>query len=155
MKKLAIILILFSSTAAAQIITKEMVKPLAIRSGLLMFSGFCDGTSEVLKIKYDSFDRVFPNANEQFWNYNISWTNKYKNGAPPTAKFPFSKNALVWTTDGYHLTRAIRNCTMIAAITIPISGHKHKKWYMYATEAGIYYLSYTTGFNLAYDVIFK
>lgn len=126
-----------------------------IFSSVLMFSsGFSDGTSEVLKIKYESFERVFPKANDQFWDYNISWTNKYKNGSPPDAKFIGSKSAFVWTTDGYHLMRMIRNCTMILAVTIPISTEFYKNWRNYVKDGVIYYLAYTAGFNFAYEVVF-
>lgn len=131
------------------------VNPIVLSSSLLLISGFCDGTSEVLKIKYTSFEKVFPNANDQFWNYNISWSNKYKKGSPPDARFPGSKTAFVWTTDGYHMMRMIRNCTMIGAVVIPIGKGFHKNWKQYAKEGIIYYVSYTAGFNLAYDVVFK
>lgn len=128
---------------------------LLFRSGLMLTSGFCDGTSEVLKIKYDSFKKVFPESNDQFWDYSISWTNKYKEGNPPEARFPGSKNLLVWTTDGYHLMRMIRNSTMIVAMTIPLRGGVYKNWRYYVLEGMVYYISYTTGFNLAYDVVFN
>lgn len=130
-------------------------KPIAITSGILIVSGFCDGTSEVLKIKYDSFERVFPNANDQFWDYRISWKNKYKDGNPPDPAFLGSKTSLVWTTDGYHMMRAIRNATMITALVIPLNHISHKNWKDYLKEGVINYFSYTVGFNLAYDVVFK
>jgi len=130
-------------------------KPIAITSGILIVSGFCDGTSEVLKIKYNSFERVFPNANDEFWDYKISWKNKYKDGIPPDPAFLGSKTSLVWTTDGYHMMRAIRNATMITALVIPLNNISHKNWKDYVKEGVINYFSYTVGFNLAYDVVFK
>ena len=42
---------------------------------------------------------------------------------------------------------------MVTAITIPIG--KKKNWKGYAAEAGLSYLSYTLGFTLAWDIIFK
>jgi hypothetical protein len=44
---------------------------------------------------------------------------------------------------------------MVAAVTIPIGKHKSRKWYSYVAESAIYYVSYTAGFNFAYDVVFK
>ncbi len=126
-----------------------------LSSGLLFLSGFSDGTSEVLKIKYESFDRVLPGANPQFWDYRISWVNKYKDGSPPDAEFLGAKSAFVWTTDGYHLMRMIRNSTMIVAVTIPINSGFRKPWQSYVKEGVIYYLAYTAGFNFAYDVVFE
>ena len=139
-------------TGYTQIIPKENIKPLIIKSSLMFVSGFCDGTSEVLKIKYESFDKVI-NGNDQFWDYNISWINKYKDGKPPDERFFGSKTFLVWTTDGYHMMRMARNCTMITAIVIPIG--KRKNWKSYVVEGVCYYISYTAGFNLSYDVVFK
>lgn len=149
---------LYLNTGEIQPVKKQSQKawkPLAITSGLLMISGFCDGTSEVLKIKYNRFESVFPGANDQFWDYNISWKNKYKDGKPPDAAFLGSKTALVWTTDGYHLMRAMRNATMITALVIPLQDIKHKNWKQYLQEGIISYFAYTAGFNLAYDVVFK
>jgi hypothetical protein len=130
-------------------------KHISMRSGLLMISGFSDGTAEVLKVKYECFQRSLPGESDQFWDYNISWKNKYKNGIAPDAKFFGSKNIFVFTTDGYHLMRAIRNSTMIAAMVIPIGSFKNKPLKHYIIEAVVYYVSYTMGFNLAYDVVFK
>jgi len=47
-----------------------------------------------------------------------------------------------------------RNVTMITAITIPI-GRKRKNWKQYVVEGSIYYLSYTAGFNLMYNGVYK
>ena len=51
-------------TTAAQIIPKQDIKPVLIRSGLLMLSGSCDATAEVLRIDYSKFRAVHPRANE-------------------------------------------------------------------------------------------
>jgi len=143
---LTTLLLLIALTAPAQIDWKTV----SIRSAIMFTSGFCDGTSEVLKVKYDRFDKVM-HFNDQFWDYNKSWTNKYS--TYPKERFPMSTTALVWATDGYHMMRMIRNCTMITAIVIPIG--KHKNWKQYAAKGLIYYCSYTAGFNMAYDVIYK
>jgi hypothetical protein len=154
MKTLIAILMMITLTGAAQIVPKESIKPIAIKSGLLFVSGFADATAEVVRINYAHFDAVFPNANPQFWDAKKSQGNKWKNGdASQGEKFLLSSTALVWTTDGYHLTRTIRNCTMIAGLTIGI-GHK-KPFKQYLIEALIYYCSYTVGFSLAYNVIYK
>lgn len=155
MKKLLTILLLFSLTVQAQIIPKEAIKPLAIKSGLMMLSGACDATAEVVRINYSYFDAIFPNANSQFWDAKKSQGNKWKNGNSKNGeKFFLSSTALAWTTDGYHLMRTMRNVTMITAIVIPIGGKK-KNWKQYAAEGLIYYCSYTSGFTLMYNVVFK
>lgn len=133
---------------------KPKVNPIVIRASLMFISGMADGTAETLRINYSDFRDVFPNANEEYWNPNISWHNKWKNGdINQGEKFLFSSRGLVFTTDGYHQMRMIRNVTMITAITIPIG--KPKKFKEYIFEGGIYYLSYTLGFTTTFDLIFK
>lgn len=125
-----------------------------IKSGLMFISGCFDANAEVLRINYNQFDAVFTGANQQFCNPNESWVNKWKNGDYKQGeKFLFSSTALVWTTDGYHLMRTLRNCTMIAAVTINLTGKKPFKQYL--IEALIYYVSYTAGFNFTYNLIYK
>lgn len=126
----------------------------AIRCGLMFVSGMADGTAETLRTNYSDFNAVFPAANDQYWNPSVSWHNKWKNGdIKQGERFPLSSTALVFTTDGYHQMRMIRNAAMIAAITIPIG--KKKNWKGYASEAVTSYLSYTLGFTLTWDLIFK
>lgn len=122
---------------------KEL-KKVVISSTLIGISGAFDGTAEYLKFNY--------NAPSQFWNPSLSWKNKWKNGDPLQGeKFWQSSRALVWTTDGYHLMRMGRNMFMVGAIVINI-GEK-QKWYIYATEFLTYYLAYTTGFTISYELL--
>ncbi len=151
---LTLILLTCTLQAQAQVLTKEDIKPLFVKSGLLCLSGAFDATAEVCRINYSYFDQVFPGADPQFWNPSESAGNKWKNGdSKQGEKFLFSSTALVWTTDGYHLTRMMRNCTMVAALTINIGDKKPFKQYL--IEALIYYMSYTAGFNITYNLIFK
>ena len=151
MNKLLTILLLFTTlTATSQWLDRNT----AIRCGLMFVSGMADGTAETLRTNYSDFNSVFPNANDRYWNPSVSWPNKWKNGdIRQGEKFLFSSTALVWTTDGYHQMRTIRNAAMITAITIPIG--KKKNWKGYVAEAGLSYLSYTLGFTLTWDLIFK
>jgi len=155
MKKLfSLVLILLSLNLSAQLIPKEDLKPILIRSGLMMLSGSFDATAEVLRINYSYFAKVRPNANEMFWNPQKSHVNKWKNGDYKQGeKFPLSSTALVFTTDAYHLFRMGRNVTMITSLVIPIG--KRKNWKQYVVEGSIYYLSYTAGFNLMYNGVYK
>ena len=43
---------------------------------------------------------------------------------------------------------------MIIGLTITLN-EPLRKWYYYIIEGVIYYIVYTTGFNLSYDIIFK
>jgi len=154
MKKLFIILLLLPVLAVAQVFSKQEIRAIGLRSGLLFTAGAFDGTAETLRYHYDEFQYVFPRANPQFWNPAISWPNKYKNGDYRQGeKFPLSSTALCWTTDGFHAMRTPRNLLMLTAIVIPLDGKKSFKKYL--IELGLYYLSYTGGFTLTYDVIYR
>lgn len=157
-KYLALALLAITVTAQSQIkllgqATKKQESNFYVTSSLLLVSGMADGLAEACKFHPKGVTEVF--GNPQFWDNSLSWRNKYRNGDPAQgAKFPLSTTALAWTTDGYHLSRMIRNSTMIAAITIRI-GEPAKKWYYYIAEAVIYYLTYQLGFTITYDIIFK
>ena len=154
MRSITTILLLISLTSAAQIIPKEAVKPMLIKSGMMAISGACDATAEVVRINYNYFDAVFPNANPKFWDAKQSQGNKWKGGNSKNGeKFFLSSTALAWTTDGYHLMRTTRNVTMITALVIPIG--KRKNWKQYAIEGVVYYCAYTGGFTLIYNGVFK
>ena len=148
MKRLAtIVLLLCTLTASAQWFSKGIVA----RSSLMLVSGFADGTAEVLRTDYSRFPASVDN---KYWNPDISYKNKWKNGdSRQGERFPLSSTALVWTTDGYHLMRFVRNGTMIASVCIRIG--ERKTWKQYATDVLISYCAYGIGFNLAYEVIYK
>lgn len=151
-------LLLIAATAQSQIswlgqTTKKQESNLYITSSLLLVSGMADGLAEACKFHPKGVTEVF--GNPQFWDNSLSWRNKYRNGDPSQgAKFPLSTTALAWTTDGYHLSRMIRNTTMIIGLTITLN-EPLRKWYYYIIEGVVYYIIYTTGFNLSYDIIFK
>ena len=153
-----VLLLLTAATVQSQIsqlgqTTKEQESNFYVTSSLLLVSGMADGLAEASKFHLKGVTEVFGDA--KFWDNSLSWRNKYRNGDPAQgAKFPLSTTALAWTTDGYHLSRMIRNSTMIAAITIRI-GEPAKAWYCYVIEAVIYYLTYQLGFTITYDIIFK
>jgi hypothetical protein len=141
MKKLVtIILFLICFVSYSQ----SNYKNLALTSSLSFASGLCDGTAEHLKFHYT--------GNSTYWNPNLSWTNKWKNGDPLQGeRFWQSSRALVWTTDGYHLMRHGRNIFAMSAIVIHI-GEK-KKWYLYGVDYFANFISYTIGFTVTYELL--
>jgi hypothetical protein len=103
----------------SQFLTKKEI----IQTSLVFASGFVDGIEETLKFNYKSFKAVHPSANDQFWNPKYSWINKYKNYSQSNKEEAYflSKTALVWTTDGYHLTRFASNTIVLTAVAISVS----------------------------------
>jgi hypothetical protein len=98
-------------------------------------AGMADGLNQTLEFHYNDFKRVFPNANDNYWNPQVSWVNKYKNGnSADGPKYMGSTTYLVWTTDGYHLTRFIEHATIATSITLRINFKEKKKWYIYVFD---------------------
>lgn len=138
-----------SASSNGQILTKRDIAPAA----LTFVSGIFDGWNQALQHHYPEVDSKF-NLNDQFWNPDISWTNKYKNGDPSQGAAYFgSTTFLAWTTDGYHMTRCGRNVTAFTAISIKIGDRQ--RWWEYLVEAVMYYLTYTVGFTFSYDYLFN
>ena len=146
--KLLILILLLPVLIQAQILTKKDIAPLC----LTFASGMFDGGAESLKFHYSEVNRKY-NLNDNFWNPALSWKNKYRNGDPSQGEaFTGSTTVFVWTTDGYHLMRGMRNITAMTAISIQIG--ERQKWWKYLIELATFYISYTIGFNLSYELIF-
>lgn len=131
------------------------IKLKTVRYSSAFIAGFAEGTMDAISFHYDSFQKVHPNANPQFWNPQLSWENKWYNGDTKQGeKFLGSSTFLVWTTDGWHGLKAVnRLATFGATITIVI-GDK-KKWTYYAKEILISYVSNRAGFYTSYNFIYK
>jgi hypothetical protein len=83
----------------------------------------------------------------QFWNPDISWVNKYKNG-DVSQGMTFRGKYLVFTTDGWHLMKFGRNMFIMGAIVTNF-GEK-RKWWVYVVEGVSYWAINRAGFNLVY-----
>lgn len=69
---------------------------------LVTIAGIFDAFRDTLKNKYEQ--SIFAKCNRQFFDPKVSWRNKYKHRKPTNgAAFPFSKTALVFLTDAWHL----------------------------------------------------
>ena len=132
---------------------KKYCKQNLISWGCLFVAGSADGLAESLKFHYESTDKKL-NLNDNYWNPSISWTNKYKNHDPAQGeRFFLSTTALCWTTDGYHMSRMVRNFAVCAGLAFKI-GHK-QKWYMYVADFASYTVAYSIGFNATYEFLKK
>jgi len=117
-------------------------------------SGASDGTAETLRDHYQEFKITFPNANDQFWNPDISWKNKYKNGDYRQGpKFPLSTTVFVWTTDGYHLMRFSKNTLLVA--TIALHTRQKRSFKNHLLNVALHTISYHLGFNTAHKLVFR
>lgn len=93
---------------------------------------------------------------KQFWDYHQSWKNKYKNWdtGDISAAYPGSKTWLVFTTDGYHLTRMIDRSATLATIFIAAGELKQypkkDRWKVMMKKAAISAISNRLMFNIIY-----
>ncbi len=114
-----------------------------------LIAGMADGSAEALKWHYDSVDKKL-NLNDQYWNPQISYTNKYAGGITANGpRFPGSTTYLVWTTDGYHMLRMVRNMSITGSIIV--HPYKKKKWYFYVIDFTTHAIVYNLGFTLTYN----
>lgn len=134
-------LILWANACNGQELKKHIAP-----AALVFVSGAFEGVMDHLDHHYDKPD--------QFWNPDISWTNKYKNHDPAQGK-TFAGKYLVFTTDGWHLMKFGRNLTMFAGFTVKVVTDEKKKWYWYLIEGAAYWAVNRAGFNLMYGVILK
>jgi hypothetical protein len=159
-KLLLLLVMLMSIFTGHSQLTEEKLKELRkkrttnyVLTGTLVFlAGGADGVNQALQFRYNGFKKVFPNANDQFWKPALSCDNKYKNGdAKQGRRFPGSRTWLVFTTDGYHLTRFVDHFFMTGAIGLKMARYEKKKWYKYVIEAAGYWVINRAGFCMVYN----
>jgi hypothetical protein len=137
MVKLLLILSLFSKPKPEKV----------IGFGCIYLAGASYGIRETLLWHYPQFKHRHPNAPDQFWYWKLSYKNKYN------SKVPFATTAMVWTTDGAHLTNTIHKTLMLGgAITI---GQGKRKFRYYLADFALASLSYNLGFHTIYSGVYR
>ena len=149
----------------AQVNTPFNLRSEAPTMALLFLSGAADGFGDVLQFHYSEFEQVFPNANEQWFNPELSWRNKYKNGDPNQGqRYPGSISVFVAGTDAWHASKLTRIATMSTALAIaPVQivdptrpNYRKRQWLKkFVLRTLAYSASYHTGQFLVYNVIFS
>lgn len=132
------------------------VKTTTIGWGAMFLSGMAAGYKEVILHHYPQFKKRHPNANDLYFNPEVSWKNKYKDwdNGDTRERFLGSKTIFVGATDFYHLTGIVDHTALIAGTAVIVIGEK-RKWYEYAIQIGGGMLIRSAGFSLIYDVIYK
>ena len=121
-----------------------------LTGGLIFLAGVSKGFNETLEFHWKGFEHAFPGANPQWFDPEISWRNKYKNGDPFAGpRFPLSTTVLVMFTDQYHLNNFINKLAWTSAIVIKIGeGKRSLKHYLYDL---LYYTAcHQAGFAITY-----
>ena len=146
----------YSITREAMPAVEFNTNRIPLKLGLMFISGAADGMTQVIAFHPDKFFAQHPNADRQFWDNQISWRNKYRNGDPEQGRaFIGSTTWLAWTTDAYHLFRTTSRLTAVAGLTIPLYKGSGKKLRHYAAEIGLSGLAWSAGFHTTYSLLYK
>jgi len=128
----------------------KMDKNKIITGSLVFMAGASKGFNETLMFHWDAFHQKFPHANPNWYDPQLSWKNKYKDGDPAKgAKFPLSTTMLVATTDQYHLNNFINKTAWVSTIMIKMSEGK-KSFKHYFLDMLYYTACHQMGFALTY-----
>ena len=127
-----------------------------IGCGVAFIGGVANGYHETILNHYGQFKKVHPNADDKFWNPELSWLNKYEDFDRYGKKEAYfgSTTFLAWTTDAYHLSSVISNTSLIGATCIITIGEK-RKWWEYGIDILAMSLSRSAGFHLIYSKIYN
>ena len=123
--------------------------------GFLFFilAGLSEGIMDTLQFHYSS-SIFYDCKNKSFWNPEISWQNKYKDGDPTEGpKFPFSTNLLVGFTDGWHLFKLLRTFFIFAGIFFIFMNCQTT--FHCLIDVIVSRILFGISFSLSYDYLFK
>jgi hypothetical protein len=110
----------------------------------LLLAGFSNGLMDLIAYRY--YLSIFNKS--KFFNPNVSWRNKWKNGNPEYGeRFLFSSTIFVFLTDGWHLVKWF----MIKFILLSVIFHKGQDSLLnYLMEVPFLFMYYV-GFWLSYE----
>jgi len=121
-----------------------------LTGSLALVGGASKGFNETLHFNYRAFENTFPGANEQWFNPQVSWRNKYKGGDPDNGpKFFLSNSLFVTFTDQYHLNNFIHRTALMSALIIKIGDGK-RPFRHYVYDFLFYSACYQAGFAATY-----
>ena len=113
-----------------------------VHYSIMSIGGVCDGISEELLHHYSLVKQKFPNMNDNFFNPQISWRNKYKDLDQSKGEaYLGSTNIFIAGTDGYHAFRGVKQTMWFGGL---ITFQKGKKFKHTLLQALISMAVYTT-----------
>lgn len=99
---------------------------------------------------------IFKNKNPLFWNYKISWKNKWKNGDPTQGeKFWGSSTIFVSFTDAWHLFQHFFLLTIFLIPIIYSQCYPIINWYWMVTDFLLIYTIFNIIFEITYRIFNK
>lgn len=115
---------------------------------LLIIAGISNAIMDVLRFRYNK--SIFLNfRNQNWWNPNISWRNKWKDGNPENGeKFWGSSRWFVRFTDAWHFFQGLMFTCFFLSIIIYIP------LFNVVIDFIIIYVTFTTTFEIFFKKIF-
>jgi len=118
---------------------------------LLVVSGASDGIRDTLQFHYHETGFA---QDDLFWNPDISWRNKWKNGDHTQGeRFPGSSTVFVWATDAWHLFQTIHLASFRIAMLVAVSMAFQFKWWEWVLLFFTISAVWSGGFHLVYSLI--
>jgi hypothetical protein len=99
-----------------------MFTQILLIAALLFAAGIAKAVMDTLQFHYVISIFYSDRYNQNFWDPDESWRNKYKDLDPNKgARFPGSTTWLVWTTDAWHLFQMVFLTCLQLAIVLPLT----------------------------------
>lgn len=91
----------------------------------------------------------------QFWDYNVSWKNKYRDydAGDTRQAYPMSKNVLVFTTDGYHLSQFAYRSAWFVTLAFAFSDKEANNFWGVLKNTGLCLLTERVFFNVVFAAL--
>ena len=98
--------------------------------GFIVFfvlAGLFEAVMDTLQFRF--YKSIFVGLDHRFWNPEVSWQNKWKDGCPKFGpKFKGSTTYLVFLTDAWHLAKWFRNRFVDIALFCVLYHYTDKLW---------------------------
>lgn len=123
-------------------------------------AGLCKGVKDTLQFHYSA--SKFKNRNRRFWDPEVSWRNKYKNGDKKQGpRFPGSTTLFVGFTDGWHLFQLFQLACLRTSLVVLASifwSFSDDYWTNFLAWLVIWIgliVVHSAGFHLTYSVLLR
>lgn len=123
---------------------KEHIAP----ASCMLIAGAADGFRDALLFHTDKVITRL-NLNPNWWDYRISYVNKYRNNDPSQGQ-SLGNMILTPVSDGIHTVNLVNHLFLSGTIAFKISQGK-KKWFIYIIEGLSYWAVNRIGFTVAYN----
>lgn len=130
--------------------------PIMLPMIFMMFAGFSNACMDIIDHKFGV--SIFANSNENFFNPNKSWVNKWEIDAEGTVlvgkeRFFGSSTFLVWLTDFWHLAKV----AMLLFITLAIIFYNRceKNLLYYVLDYVLIHVCFTIIFSICYGTLLQ